>query len=197
MTPSAAFAHLPVIATQGSGVIVHERDGMGIASVLTKRGQQEALAKQVSERFGIELSSGPKRSAAGDYAFISTGPGTWLATSEVGGSALVTSLTDALGGYAAIADQSDGQAVLNVSGPNARESLCKLVPIDLHPRIFRNGDVAVTVAAHIGATLWRLDDDPSGLAVFEIAVFRSLAESFWTALSESAAEFGFKMNGRR
>ncbi len=32
----------------------------------------------------------------------------------------------------------------------------------------------------------------AGDAVFEIAVFRSLAESFWTALSESAAEFGVK-----
>jgi sarcosine oxidase subunit gamma len=69
------------------------------------------------------------------------------------------------------------------------------VPVDLHPRIFRSGDVAVTVAAHIGAMLWRLDDDLNGQAVFEIAVYRSLAESFWAALSESAAEFGFKMNG--
>ncbi len=113
------------------------------------------------------------------------------------GDALVTSLTDALGEYAAISDQSDGQAVLRVSGPKARDALCKLVPIDLHPRIFRNGDVAVTVAGHIAATLWRLNDEPNGQAVFEIAVFRSLAQSFWTALSESAAEFGFKMNGRR
>jgi sarcosine oxidase subunit gamma len=196
LTPSAAFANLPVIATQGSGVIVHERDGMGIASVIAKRGQQEALTKQIRERFGIALSPGPKRSAAGDYAFIATGPGAWFATGEVAGNALVTSLREALGEYAAISDQSDGQAVLRVSGPKARDALCKLVPIDLHPRIFRKGDVAVTVAAHIGATLWRLNDDPNGQAVFEIAVFRSLAQSFWTALSESAAEFGFKMNGR-
>lgn len=180
-----------------SGVILQERDSLGIASVLARRGQQAALARQIRERFGIELSPGPKRSAVGDYAFIATGPGTWFATDDAAGNALVTSLTDALGEYAAISDQSDGQAVFRVSGSKAREALCKLVPIDLHPRIFRSGDVAVTVAAHIGATLWRLDDDPDGLAVYEIAVFRSLAESFWTALSESAAEFGFKMNGRR
>jgi sarcosine oxidase subunit gamma len=196
MKPSLLFADLP-IAAPGQGVIVQERDGMGIASVLAKRGQQEALSKRIRERFGIELSAGPKRSAAGDYAFIATGPGTWLATDEAAGNALVTSLTDALGEHAAISDQTDGQAVLRVSGPKARDALCKLVPIDLHPRIFRSGDVAVTVAAHIGATLWRLEDDPTGQPVFEIAVFRSLAESFWTALSESAAEFGLKMNGRR
>jgi len=179
-----------------NGVIVQERGGLGIASVLAKRGQQDALTKQIRERFGIELAAGSKRSAAGDYAFIATGPGTWLATGEATGNAIVTSLTDALGEYAAISDQSDGQSVLRVSGPKVRDALCKLLPIDLHPRIFRSGDVAVTVAAHIGATLWRLEDDPSGQSVFEIAVFRSLAESLWSALSESAAEFGLKMNGR-
>lgn len=195
LTPRAAFADLPVTAP-GSGVVVHERDGLGLASVLARRGQHDALMKQVREHFGVELSPGPGRSAAGDCAFIATGPGAWLATGERAGNGFVTSLTDALGEYAAISDQSDGQAVLRVSGQSAREALCKLVPIDLHPRIFRSGDVAVTVAAHIGATLWRLDDDLNGQAVFEIAVYRSLAESFWTALSESAAEFGLQMNGR-
>lgn len=195
LMPRAAFADLP-IAAPGSGVIVQERDSLGIASVLAKRGQQDALTKRIREHFGIELSPGPKRSAAGDYAFIAMGPNTWLATGEATGNAFVTSLTDALGEHAAISDQTDGQAVLRVSGPKARNALCKLVPIDLHPRIFRSGDVAVTVAVHIGTTLWRLDDDPNGQSVFEIAVLRSLAGSFWTALSESAAEFGLKMNGQ-
>ncbi|MFC4308818.1 sarcosine oxidase subunit gamma [Steroidobacter flavus] len=195
LEPRAAFADLPVKAA-GRGVVVQERDEMGLASVLARRGHHDSLMKQVRERFGIDLPPGPRRSAAGDCAFIASGPGAWFATVEGAGNGFVTSLTDALGEYAAIADQSDGQAVLRVSGPKAREALCKLVPIDLHPRIFRSGDVSVTAAAHIGATLWRLDDDPSGHAVFEIAVFRSLAESFWTALSESAAEFGVEMNGR-
>jgi methylglutamate dehydrogenase subunit D len=83
--------------------------------------------------------------------------------------------------------------VLRVSGHKVRDALCKLVPVDLHPRTFRIGDVAVTVAAHIGATLWRLEDEQNGNSVFEIAVYRSLADSFWSALSESAAEFGFKL----
>ncbi|WP_129775362.1 sarcosine oxidase subunit gamma [Peristeroidobacter soli] len=195
LTPRAAFADLPITAP-GSGVVVQERDELGIASVLARRGQHEALTKRVRERFGIELSPGPRRSAAGGCAFIATGPGAWIVTVERASNGCVTSLTDALGDLAAISDQSDGQAVLRVSGPKAREALCKIVPIDLHPRIFRSGAVAATVAAHVGATLWRLDDDPSGHAVFEIAVFRSLAESFWRALSESAAEFGVRMNGR-
>jgi sarcosine oxidase subunit gamma len=98
---------------------------------------------------------------------------------------------------AAIADQSDGQAVLRVSGQKVREALCKLVPIDLHPRAFGVGDVAVTVAAHIGVTLWRLPDELNGHAAFEIAVYRSLAGSFWAALSASAAEFGLGRSASR
>jgi sarcosine oxidase subunit gamma len=123
-------------------------------------------------------------------AFIATGPGSWLATSEISGNAFAPDLAAALNDCAAVLDQSDGQAVLRISGHRVRETLGKLVPIDLHPRAFRTGDVAVTVAAHIGATLWRLNDEPNGYAVFEIAVYRSLAGCFWRAFSESAAEFG-------
>jgi hypothetical protein len=37
--------------------------------------------------------------------------------------------------------------------------------------------------------LWRLHDGADGSSVFEIAVFRSFAASFWHALYSSAAEF--------
>lgn len=193
LVPRAPFVDLPVIPASGSGVIAHDRDGLGIASVLLRRGQHEALASQVHRHFGIELLQGPRRSAAGGVAFIATGPGSWFATSDGAGNVFASTLAAALGGCAAVSDQSDGQAVLRVSGPKVRDALCKLVPVDLHPRAFRIGDVAVTVAAHIGATLWRLEDEQNGNSVFEIAVYRSLANSLWSALSESAAEFGFRL----
>jgi len=60
----------------------------------------------------------------------------------------------------------------------------------LHARSFAPGDVASTIASHVGATLWRLEDADAA-PVFEIAVFRSLAGSFWHTLTDSAAEFGF------
>ena len=196
LMPLAPFIDLPLIPSVGRGVVALDRDGMGIASVLVRRGQFDAFARQVKLQFDIELTAGSRRACAGDIAFIATGPGSWFATSEGAANAFAASLTETIGECAAISDQSDGQAVLRVSGPKVREALCKLVPVDLHARAFRIGDVAVTVAAHIGATLWRLEDDAHGNAVFEIAVYRSLADSLWTALSESAAEFGFKVNGR-
>jgi sarcosine oxidase subunit gamma len=194
--PRAPFAGLPIISTEGAGVVVHDRDGLGLAAVLVRKGRSDALAQRVREQFGIELPLGPRRATAGDLALVATGPGAWLATHQRSGGALMKSFEEWIGDLASLSDQSDGYAVLSVSGPKVRQALCKLVSIDVHPCAFRIGDVAVTVAAHIGATLWRLEDAADGSAVFEIAIFRSLAESLWGALSESAAEFGFRVVDR-
>lgn len=193
LTPRAPFAGLPLRATTDRGVIVCDRDGLGLATVLVRKAQHETLAQRVQEHFRLELPQGPHRAAAGDLALAGTGPGSWLATCEHGGNAFAIHLREKIGDLASVSDQSDGYAVLRVSGPRIRDTLSKMVPVDVHPRVFRIGNVAATVAAHIGATLWRLDDSKDGSPVFEIAVFRSLAASFWHALSESAAEFGMVM----
>lgn len=195
LVASAPFAHLPVQATEGKGVVVSDRDGLGLATVLARKGQHEALAQRVRERFGLELPRGPRRCVSGDVAFIGTAPGAWLATHERAGNEFVDSLADVTGGLASVSDQSDGYGVLRVWGPRVREALCKLVPIDLHPNAFAVGAVAATVASHIGTTIWRLDDQADS-PVFEIVVYRSMADSFWAALSAGAAEFGFKVMGR-
>jgi sarcosine oxidase subunit gamma len=67
--------------------------------------------------------------------------------------------------------------------------LSKLVPIDIHDRAFKVGDVAETIAGHAGTLFWRLEDN-AGAPVFEIAVARSFSVSLRHALSHSAAEFG-------
>lgn len=186
----AAFAGLPAASTAGGGVVATERDGLGIAAVLLRRGRAEALGQRVRERFGIELPREPRRTTAGGIAFAGTGRGAWLATREHGGNAFAAMLKEALGDLASVSDQSDAYAVLRLTGPRVRETLAKIVPIDVHARTFKVGTVAATVASHIGATLWRLDDGTDGSPIVEVAVFRSLAGSFWHALSDSAAEFG-------
>lgn len=191
LTPRTAFTGLSIKATtEGQGVIVGERDTLGLATVLVKKARHEALAQRVREHLHIELPAGPYRAAAGKIALLGTGPGVWLATQEQGSNALATSLREKIGDLASISDQSDGYAVLRLSGPKVLNTLAKLMPLDLHPRAFAVGTVAATIAAHIGATLWRLNDTADGSAVFEIAIFRSLAADFWQALTESAAEFG-------
>lgn len=186
----SAFASLLSPVGTGRGVVVADRDGLGIASVAAGRGKAEALARHARERFGLELPKKPQRMASGDLAFVGVGPGAWLATHERGSVMLGRELAS-LGDLAATADQSDGYAVLRLTGPRVRDALAKLVFIDLHPDAFAVGSVASTQAAHLGVILWRLDDAGDG-AVFEIAMYRSFAGSFWHALSESAAEFGLQ-----
>jgi heterotetrameric sarcosine oxidase gamma subunit len=175
----------------GRGVRVADRDGLGVASIFVRKGQIGALAERVRQRYGMQLPQGPHRHAAGEVAFAGIGPEAWLATCETGAHAFAPALKEALGEAASVTDQSSGYAILRLTGPRLRETLAKFLPIDLHPRAFEPGAVAATTAAHVGATLWRLPDAADGSPIFEIAVFRSLAVSFWHTLSTSAAEFGF------
>jgi sarcosine oxidase subunit gamma len=193
LAPRSAFADLaaaigPIAIDGGSGVIVTDRDGIALATVLARRGQAAALAARVRERFAIDLPREPRRAANGPIAFAGTGPDAWLATAE-SADGFLPALRAALGDCAAISDQSGGTAAVRLGGPRVRDALAKGVMIDLHPSTFAPGDVAVTAAAHVGLTLWRLPDDATG-ATFEVAVARSLAASFWHWLATSAAEYG-------
>ncbi|HEX4241170.1 MAG TPA: sarcosine oxidase subunit gamma family protein [Steroidobacteraceae bacterium] len=189
LTARSAFSCLLVAVGNGRGVTAIDRDGLGLATLAERNGSRSALSQRIREEFRIELPRGPSRAADGDVAFAGTAPGTWLAMRDHGGNAFAAALARSTAGLASVTDQTDGYAVLRLTGPMVRPALAKLVPIDLHPREFAVGSVASTVASHMGVTLWRLPD-AGGAAVFEIAVFRSLAESFWHALAEGAAEFG-------
>lgn len=190
LRPRAAFADRSSRKSDGQGIRVTEREDIGIATVLARKGQHAALKKRVLDRFGIELPAGPRRAHAGDVSLIGTGPGAWLAIADGRANTFAASLRDATLELASMSDQSDGYAVLRLEGPKVREVLGKLVFIDLHDQTFDVGQAASTAASHIGAILWRLEDASDGSPVFEIAVYRSYAESFWHALCECAAEFG-------
>ena len=172
-------------AGEGRSVLVTERSELGLATVIARKGRAGALAARVKERLGVDLSAGPRRDTSGALSMMGTGRDTWLATHEQGTTPLLSALEN-LGDLAAVSDQSDGYAVLRLTGPEVREALAKLVFIDLHPGAFSVGSVACTVAGHMGTTLWRLEDGSDG-AIFELAVYRSFAGSFWHALSASFA----------
>jgi sarcosine oxidase subunit gamma len=176
-------------APSGSaGVTAAERQGLGIASIAVRKGQDAGLAAAIRQRYGVDPPSSPKRVAKGEVALVGAGPGRWLAIKENdAGSEFAASLRTALAGLASVSDQSDGRGVLRLSGPRLMDTLAKLCGLDLHPRSFTQGDAALTVMAHIDVQLWKLDEAP----VFEISVSRSFAGSLWHELEEAAAEYGF------
>lgn len=180
-----------VAPASNPGVIVSEPANYALAIVMARGGKQGDLAERMSG-MGIALPSGPLRHCQGSLALIGMGPDRWLATldngamAKNGGDVWAKSLAQNLAGCASVTDQTDGYAVLRIGGHKARAMLAKGAAIDLHPRVFRAGNAAITQIAHMGVILWQLDDQPT----YEIAVFRSLAGSFWHWLSTSAEEFG-------
>jgi heterotetrameric sarcosine oxidase gamma subunit len=198
LTPTSALAGILAAGRHGRpdgppGLTICERAHVSLVSVLARKGQAAPLAALVKSAYGIALPSSP-RLAEGpmpdgrSLSFIWSGPDQWLAYAE-GAPALEGELAMALGRRAMVADQSDGRCVLRLSGPKTRQVLAKGISLDLDPRIFKPGDVALTMAAHIAVQIWQIDTRPS----FEIAMFRSLAGSFWHWLSASAAEFGYEV----
>ena len=114
-------------------------------------------------------------------------PGTWLLMGPRGRHAwLVGKLAAATGGAASLVDQSMGRVVLRVAGSRARDVLAKGCRLDLHPRAFGPGGVAVTPIAHVTVTLVQVDATPT----FDLLVPASYAETFLDWLLEAAAEHG-------
>ena len=190
LKPRSALAGLLHIGHQGRpatvGVTMTERSGLDIVTVAAHRGQDVAVGAAVRDAFGLELPATPRRIGDAQLAFLWAGNARWTAVSEAGDDRLETTLRDRLGRLAAITAQSDGRVVLRISGPSAREVLGKAVAIDLHPRAFRPGDVALTAAFHIAAQLWQVDHVPT----YDLSVTRSYAGSLAAWLIAAAEEYG-------
>ena len=170
-----------------TGLVSQECSDLAFASVIAKRGKRFALVNAVNTAFGVALPDGPRRAARGSVTFAGTGPDRWMASAEGSDAAgFAAKVRARIGPFAAVSDQSDARLVVRLSGPRVREVLAKGVPIDLHPKAFRPGDVACTMVGHITTQIDMLDDAPA----YQLAVPRSMAGSFWSWLTASAAEFG-------
>jgi sarcosine oxidase subunit gamma len=176
-----------------TGLIIEERTDLACASVIMKRGKRATLVSAVDTAFGVALPAGPRRATAGLVTFAGTGRDQWIASAEGAEAAgFATKLRARIGPFAAVTDQSDARLVLRLSGPRVREVLAKGVPVDLHPKAFKPGDVASTVIAYVGVQIDMLDDAPT----YQITAPRSMAGTLWSWLAASAAEFGYDVPAR-
>lgn len=169
------------------GITVTVRDAPGIATLMTGGNNPAALAAAVRTQLGLALPDKPAAISHGQYHIVWNGPGQWLLLSETRDS--FREMLTTLAGVAAISDQSDSRIIFTLSGKHVRDVLAKGVMIDLHPKAFTEGAAALTSIAHMGITLWRGPDGTDG-SIFNIAVPRSMAGSFWSWFTASAAEFG-------
>jgi methylglutamate dehydrogenase subunit D len=158
-------------------VIIMPLPPLQVVSLVAFKGRAAALSEAVLGEFGAALPDALRWFDAGSLAFLWTGPERWLVTAPPGPD-LEDRLRDPLGQSAAITDQSASRAGWRISGPSSRDALAKLIRLDLHPRSFRAGHVATTIAAHINVQLWQIDEAPT----YGIMAARSMAESLEHAL---------------
>jgi heterotetrameric sarcosine oxidase gamma subunit len=181
----SAFSELSNITHDSFSANV--RDDLAMVSIAAGKGKAAAVRDAMRAAYGLELPDTPRRVEGKDISIIWHGTDQWIAIAERGAAErdLEAELTPVLAGIAAIVDQGDGRAVVRVSGAHVRDVLAKGLGIDLHPRAFAENGVAITHASHIGIVLWQTSPAP----VYEIAMFRSFADSFARWLTHSAAEF--------
>lgn len=184
--PRTAFLG-PSATLLADGIEIHERRDLGLASVSVRKSLTAALVRRARDQWALALPMESRRSSAGPIAFASIQRGTWLASCDGGQRTFATALSEAIGDLAAVSDQSNGYAVLRLSGPRIRSVLSKLVPLDLDARTFLPDQVAATAAAHIRVVLWRIPDVNVSMPSFELFVPRSYARSFWHTLLVSAS----------
>ena len=170
-----------------TGLTIEERTDLALASVTAKRGKRFMLVNAVNTAFGVALPDGPRRATRGAVTFAGTGPDQWIASAEGSEAAgFAAKVRARIAPFAAVSDQSDARLVLQLSGPRVRDVLAKGLAIDLHPKAFKPGDVANTLIAYVGVQIDMLDD-----ATWQLTAPRSMAGTFWSWLSASAAEFGY------
>lgn len=191
----SAFSGVAVPGRYGragaTGVAIEECIGLSFASITARREKRFALFNAINTAFGIALPDGPRRVTRGHVTFASTGQDQWIASADGADAAGFAARVRArIGPFAAVSDQSDARLVLRVSGPRVRDVLAKGVPVELHPKAFKPGDVACTVVGYINTQIDMLDD-----ATYQLAAPRSMAGSFWSWLTASAAEFGYEVRG--
>jgi methylglutamate dehydrogenase subunit D len=173
------------------GFVVQELTQFALASVVARKDQTAQVAAAAQQAFGASLPSTPAIAASNELTFIWSGPHHWLALGPTSANAVEARLGAVFGTHASVFDQSGGRVLLDLRGPRVRDVLAKGVSIDLHPRAFRTGDVAVTTATHLPVHLWQVADEP----VYRLLVVRTWFDSLWRWLAAAAAEYGCEVMG--
>jgi len=170
--------------TPKAEIIVAERS-LSIAAVIVL--QHDAFDAKVQDAFGFGVTPGASYSELAGIRVSRFGRAYYLFSCEH--PHFIDRVTRELGKSAAVTDQSSSLAVIRLSGNNVHKVLSVGASLDFHPDSFRPGSVAATRCAALAVYIWRLPDQ-GGKPVFEIAVARSVVESFWHWLVESAAVHG-------
>jgi sarcosine oxidase subunit gamma len=172
-------------------VRLEERRGLSLVQVMAHRGKWPAVEAAAESLFKAKPPARPAALFADRATLVWSGPGQFLILGAGDGFAdPLAPYAQAFREAASLSDQSDGRALIRVSGRHARDTLAKVSSLDLHPAVFPVGAAAATSVDHTNVGLWRAPDAADGAPVFDLLVFRSFAPSLWERLAASGAEYG-------
>lgn len=160
---------------------------VGLRGMITLRGDLSsvALAGALRSVTGAEMPGQRQIStgAKGSVAWMS--PDELLIMVDYADAAkTVHALQAALGEeFATVVDVSDARAVFTLSGPQTRDVLAKICPVDFAG--FGVGEIRRTRAAQVAVALLRMNQDE-----FTLVCFRSVALYMWDLLTTVARPGG-------
>lgn len=173
------------------GIVVTPLCDIALAAVSARTGAGAVLAERMAAAVGLSPPARPACVTNGGTGLVWLGPDHWLAFRRgLRGAArfgFAPELAAALGRAASVTEMTCSRTILRLSGPRLRDVLAKMVPVDLEETAFPAGAAALTNGGYLPVQLWRLAADEP---VFELACYRSYAESLVEALLHAAGEDG-------
>lgn len=143
-----------------------------LVSVSPFAGQNKAVSAALKEQISSGLCAVNRRS--GQVTWF--GHGIWMVAAAV-----------RLDGLAAVTEQPDAWAVVQIAGSGVEDVLARLVPVDLRAQVFKTNHVAKTMLGHMSVTITR-----TGPAKFEIMVMRSMARTLVHDLDVAMRAFALR-----
>ncbi len=171
-------------------LVIAERRQVALAYVVARIGLTPATAEALGGLTGAQVVDEPRFVSGADVSVLGCAPGQWMvfANSEAA-RAILASLPDSLAACATATDQTGAKVMVTIAGPRAADVLAKGCQVDLHDAAFPAGTAATTQIDQMVCQLWRIDDAPT----YGLLVNRSLAQSLWSWLATSAAEYGYEV----
>ena len=198
-TPPSLTAQSPLggyeMITDGTSLI--EVTGLSMVSVAPLAGSQTAFQTAMAKLFKTGKNGSPKpkatmaldRSGKPRCILMPSAQNQWFLCFDDDGTnpidAAKALLGKSLSKQMAMTDQSDSWVVLALSGPQSRETLARICPIDCSASAMPIGTTARTSMEHLGAIITRRPDGGDHQPCFWLLSARSSAASFLHTITGS------------
>lgn len=183
LTPQTPLHHTARAAGAGA---VHFRE-LGLTGLLVLRGDasDKAFGEAVQAVFGCPLPEKLGFTTAGEISVLWLSPDEWwILCPQDQVFQLEVAFREQYAGHCALANNTGGNTLIQLGGPEAVSLLRKSIPYDFDDSHFPVGKVITSVFAKTQAVVRRLGEQE-----WEIVARRSFADYIWRWLEDAAREY--------